>query len=272
VITSVRSEDVGLRQRRKAEYLRTLAVPTDGMWEGAVIAQAALWELHDLGQYAGYYCIDSNNCLLRFHLLEKYRRQAQAIFQWVISTHTIREAVSSTAEPFYLSLCLDMQTGISLHSYLFRDNTSMKVSPGPSGGVFRRVEGSESDDVIRFYRKNTEGPGEWIDGFLHTLIRDEALFGLYDGGTLVATGECIPSHYQAPYADLGMVVERSQRRRGWGSSMLLHLKEHCYAADWKPICACAAENVASKKAIEKAGFITEHRMVNLTLSNQQDSE
>jgi GNAT superfamily N-acetyltransferase len=242
------------------------------MWEGAIIAQAAFWELRIQGQYVGYYCIDSHNCLLRFHLLHEYRGRAQTIFQWVISTHTIRQAVSSTAEPFYFSLCLDMQTGISLHSYLFRDTTSMKVSPGPSGGVFKKVEQSELDDVIRFYRKNTEGSGEWIDGFLHTLIRDEALFGLYDGGMLMATGECIPSRHQAPYADLGMVVERSQRRRGWGSSMLLHLKEHCYAADLKPICSCAADNVASKKALEKAGFIAEHRMVNMTLSSRQDGE
>jgi len=83
---------------------------------------------------------------------------------------------------------------------------------------------------------------------------------------LVATGECIPSQTQPPYADVGMVVARAYRGRGLGSSMLMRLKQYCYAAGWQPICSCAADNHASKKAIEKAGFISEHSMVTMMFS------
>ena len=119
---------------------------------------------------------------------------------------------------------------------------------------------------MRFYRANTEGSGEWIEAFLHERLDREELFALYDQQTLVATGECIPSQKQTPYADLGMVVAQSYRGRGLGSAMLTHLKQHCYEAGWKPICSCAADNHASKKAIEKAGFISEHRMVKVLFS------
>ena len=121
------------------------------------------------------------------------------------------------------------------------------------------------DDIARFYRANTEGSGEWIEAFLNARLNREELFVWYDQQALVATGECIPSQKQPPYADLGMVVAQSYRGRGLGSSMLIQLKNHCYEAGWKPICSCATDNHASKKAIENAGFISEQRMVKVLL-------
>lgn len=273
MLTSLRCESSDTVSRRTTDYLRTLPAPTDGMWESAVIPQAALWELQDQGQYAGYYCIDSNDCLLRFHLLEDYRGQAQMIFRWVISKHEISQAITSTVEFFYLSLCLDMQTDVSIHSYLFRDSMSSKLSSRAGDTVaFKRVERSETHDFVNFYRTGTEGTGEWIESFLHTRFLREELFGLYDGQILLAAGECIPSQEQTPYADLGMVVEPSYRRRGLGTEMLLQLKEHCYATGREPICSCAAGNLASKKAIEKAGFISDHRMLTVSLSGNHQRD
>ena len=69
----------------------------------------------------------------------------------------------------------------------------------------------------------------------------------------------------SPYADLGMVVARSYLGRGLGSFMLTQLKKHCYEAGWRPICSCEVSNGASKKAIEKAGFISEQRIVKIEL-------
>jgi len=94
------------------------------------------------------------------------------------------------------------------------------------------------------------------------------LCGLYDRQGVLATGECIPHRAQPPYADLGMVVARAFRGRGLGNAMLARLKEHCYDAGWQPICSCAAANSASKKAIEKAGFISEHRMLEIVLQEE----
>jgi len=216
-------------------------------------------------QHAGYFCIGSNNYLLRFHLVENYQTRAQEIFRWIISTYDIQQAITSTIEPLYFSLCLDVQKRLALHSYLSRDHKHIELSSGLSKSIFRKAEKRDLDDIARFYRANTEGSGEWIEAFLNARLNREELFVWYDQQTLVATGECIPSRKQPPYADLGMVVAQSYRGRGLGSSMLIQLKNHCYEAGWKPICSCAADNHASKKAIEKAGFISEQRMVKVLL-------
>jgi len=103
---------------------------------------------------------------------------------------------------------------------------------------------------------------------LRERLAGDELFGLYAGPRLVATGECIPSRSQPPYADLGMVVAQASRGRGLGRAVLIHLKERCYAAGWAQICSCAADNPASQGAIEHAGSISEQRLVTITFAEE----
>lgn len=264
MITCIQLEHSDAIQQLRDDYLRTLIAPMDGMWESTVIAHATFWEIQDREQRAGYFCLGSSQDLLRFHLWENYLDRAQEIFHWLLSTHSIQHAMTSTIEPLYFSLCLDVQRNITLHSYLFRDNQPRDLSSGLSKSLFRKAEKRELDELVRFYQANTEGSGEWIEPFLNAHLNREEVFVLYDQHTLVAVGECIPSQKQPPYADLGMVVARSYRGRGVGSFLLTQLKNHCYEAGWKPICSCEASNRASKKAIEKAGFISEQRIVKIT--------
>jgi hypothetical protein len=196
-------------QLLRDDYLRTLVAPMDGMWESTIISQATFWILQDQERYAGYFCIGSDNDLLRFHLLENYQEDSQDIFAWVISTYHIQYAITSTIESLYFSLCLDIQKSIILHSYLFRDHKRVELSPKLSKSIFRKAEKSELDELVHFYQTHTEGSGEWIEAFLDVRLKREELFVWYDEQTLVATGECIPSLKQPPYADLGMVVAQA---------------------------------------------------------------
>lgn len=259
-------------QQMQAAYRRALIAPMDGMWESAVIAPATFWEIQDGGRHAGYFCVGANNNLLRFHLVEAYLDRAQEVFRWIVSAFGFEYAMTSTIEPLYFTLCLDLQTSVVVHSYLFRDNQHIELSAGFGKCVFRKARERELDELTRFYQANTEGSGAWIEPFLREHLRRGEVFGFYDQQTVVATGECIPSQHQPPYADLGMVVAHASRGRGLGSSMLIRLKQHCYEAGWKPICSCARDNRASKKAIEKAGFISEHRIVKMSFSGNESAQ
>ncbi|GCE07146.1 GNAT family N-acetyltransferase [Dictyobacter aurantiacus] len=250
-------------RKLRDEYLRTLVAPADGMWEKAVIAQAAFWEIHDGKQVLGAFCLDAEGTLLRVQLLEPYLERGEEILIWLVSRQGIQRAIASTIEPLYFSLCLDLHINITPHSYLFRDQQRIEPPADHDPHHFRKATSDELDALVLFYKENTSGPGAWIEGFLQERLRSEELFLLFDHQTLVATGECIPSQEQPPYADLGMVVAQAYRGRGLGSSMLLRLKQHCYASGWRPICSCEATNAASKRAIEKAGFVSEHRIVNI---------
>jgi len=269
MMTYTQLERSDVMQQLRDDYLRTLVAPMDGMWEGTVISQATFWGIQDRERHAGYFCLNSDNYLLRFHLVDDYQARAQEIFCLIVSAYDIERAITSTIEPLYFPLCLDVGKSIALHSYLFRDNTRVELSSGLSNSIFTKADTGEWGDIVRFYRAHTEGSGEWIEAFLRERLARDELFCLYDRQVLVATGECIPSQTQPPYADLGMVVAGSHRGRGLGSSMLIHLKKHCYQVGWTPICSCAADNRASKRAIEKAGFISEQSMVTITFARDE---
>ncbi len=266
MLTSVELTDAASVEQLRAAYLRTLVAPMDGMWEGAFIARSAFWLVRDGGVPLGHYCIGADSTLLRFHLENAHRAKAAEVFRWVVSTHDVRQAVASTLEPPYFSLCLDVQTSLSIHSYLFRDNTRGELSFGLDTGVLRKASIEDLEGLVRFYHANIDGAGEGVEPFLRERLALEELFVLYDGPILAATGECIRSRSQPPYADLGMVVARSHRGRGLAGYMLTQLKQYCARESWTPICSCAADNIASRKAIIKAGFVAEHRMVTITFS------
>lgn len=263
MITCLQLEHADAIERLRDDYQRTLIAPMDGMWERTVIAGATFWELQDREQHVGHFYLGADHELLRFHVVEPYRAQAQEIFRWVVSMYGIQQAMTSTIEPLYCSLCQALQRSSTLQNYLFRDHQRIEGSSDPGTSSFRKADKTELADLVRFYRANTEGSGGWIEGFLDERLKREELFVLSDGQSVVATGECIPSQSQPPYADLGMVVAQAYRGRGLGSFMLIQMKHHAYAAGWKPICSCAASNRASKKAIERAGFISEHCMVQI---------
>jgi GNAT superfamily N-acetyltransferase len=272
MLTCFQLEQSTTIQQLSDDYLPTLTAPMDGMWASAIIPEASFWEIQANGQQAGYFCLDTERCLLRFHLWENYLDRARDIFHWLLSTHSIQQALASTIEPLYFSLCLDFQKHMTPHTYLFQDHhPDVSVPNLTIESTFRKATSSDLPEVVNFYQANIEGAGEWIPDFLHRRIEQEELFLLYDQQTLAATGECIPSQKQIPYADLGMVVARTYRSKGLGSFMLTQLKKYCYETGLKPICSCEVTNLASRKAIEKAGFVSLQRIMQIEFSTENFS-
>ena len=58
---------------------------------------------------AGYYAGNDQGELLHFYVTPAFEREARALFDHVISQDSLTQAVVSTIDPSYLSLCLDVQ-------------------------------------------------------------------------------------------------------------------------------------------------------------------
>ena len=63
--------------------------------------------------------------------------------------------------------------------------------------------------------------------------------------------------------DVGMVVAVVERGSGLGDMTAAHLAERCVATGDRPIAGCAVGNVASRRALERAGFRSDHTLVEL---------
>jgi ribosomal protein S18 acetylase RimI-like enzyme len=73
-------------------------------------------------------------------------------------------------------------------------------------------------------------------------------------GEIAATGGIL-YHYNRPYGDIYMGVAEAFRRRGFGSYLVQELKRICYEGGSIPCARCNPSNIASRKTLQKAGFV-----------------
>lgn len=253
-------------------YLRDLVFPMDIYWKSAVIGRAPHWKIEVDGQQAGYFAAGADKRLLQFHVADRFLPLASELFAFVVSGDRIETASAGTYEPAYLSHCLDHQKRVKVRSYLFRDHR--RVEPALDSypaAQFRLATAADAQSLATFYSQNNEyedteailsGFGSRLN-YAQRLIDQEQVFILIQEDELLGIGECRISASQPPYADLGMITDRNHRRQGIGATILARLKQECYRRSAKPICSCAAENLPSRKTIEKAGFITQHRLLDI---------
>ena len=102
-----------------------------------------------------------------------------------------------------------------------------------------------------------DGPLEYakmvIDaGILHVLEKN---------GEILGTGEFRERQAWVPFADVGKIVNKKYRRQGVGTFLLALLKQKAVRQGLIPICSCEAGNLGSRKAVENAGFVANHRVV-----------
>ena len=115
---------------------------------------------------------------------------------------------------------------------LFQDK--LTTSHSPPGATFRRATSADVSDV-------PEEQLKW--------------YGVVElEGQVAATGGIL-FHYNRPYGDIYMEVAEPFRRRGLGSFLVQELKRICYENGNVPAARCNPGNVASRQALQKAGFV-----------------
>ena len=62
-------------------------------------------------------------------------------------------------------------------------------------------------------------------------------------------------HYNRPYGDIYMEIAEPFRRRGYGSYLVQELKRICRELGSVPCARCNPGNVASRRTLQKAGFV-----------------
>ena len=263
-IAKVKSPDELAELKRDA--LSSTTSPLDGMWE-AFVSESQHWQVRIDERGAGYFCINREGQLLQFHLGAIFANRATEVFSRVLAEQKISTAIVSTAEPAYLSLCLDAHQRVRVHSLLYRDRQQAEPAPprGLGGASFDQVAVDELPAIEAMHRASLDAdPGTWLTGYLNGLAVRSELFALRLGGELLGTGECRVSQTQPPYADLGVIVSRPHRGKGLGSHILWRLKAYCYRHHLEPICSTAVENTPAQKVITKAGFVSRHRILEIT--------
>lgn len=187
-------------------------------------------ELHDLPVgYGGVWNTIEPGTLMEFFVLPPFRARASEFFQALVVAGGATRMEAQSNMPLMDAMLRAHTAAPIADRTLFSDGGD----PGlvRSDVVFRRAATTE--------REFAGDPNQWV---------------LVGEAGIVARGGYL-CHYNPPYADVFMSVEEAFRGRGYGAFLVQEIKRACRADGRLPAARCQVENVASRRTLERAGFV-----------------
>src|SRR5436190_380116 len=123
---------------------------------------------------------------------------------------------------------------VASESILFHDKLTTFLSP--PGAIVRRAS---PEDAAQLLSHELDSEADWV----------------VEVESKVAAAGGVLFHYNRPYGDIYMKVAEPFRRRGLGSYLVPELKRVCYEQGSVPAARCNPANIASRKTLQKAGFV-----------------
>lgn len=243
-------------------YAQAAIAPLDGMWQ-AFAGFADHYAIAHNNALIGYGAVNSDQKLLQFYVAEHV--EPTVVFSQFLAETAIRGAVVSTAEPMLLTHALDHCKTTQVNALMYHVPKGRTPENGafPDDMTFLPIPLDALAQAVDFAVATLGADRTWLTGYFTDLIAGEKLFGLWQEGQIIATGECRPSINYPSFADVGMIVSTNHRRRGLATQMLLKLIEITTEKGLSPICSTERDNIAAQRAITKAGFASYHRILDL---------
>jgi GNAT superfamily N-acetyltransferase len=248
----------------KKQFLVHTTAPLDGMWLCGFLPMANHFGFYYDEVLCGYCCINDDGFLLQFYILPEFKQTQSDVFSRVVLggfdiVGKLPGAFVSTAEPEYLSLCLDHFRQFKVNALMY--HTENDLAQGKDLSMLP-AEPDQLMTFVEFAKSNIGAPEQWVTGYYDNLISRTELFGYWQDDCLIAVGECrVFDEVQLGYADLGMIVAGSERGKGIATQVLNFLINHAQQKGLKPICSTEKTNIAAQKAITNAGLYSSNRII-----------
>ena len=167
-----------------------------------------------------------------FFLVPQWRSRSFDLFEALLAASGAVGIEVQSNDPLITVMLQTYAENIESEAILYHDK--LTTSHSPAGVVFRRAA---DEDVARFL------PHQEGADFLAEV-----------DGQIAGTGGVL-FHYNRPYGDIYMEVAEPFRRRGIGSYLVQELKRVCYEGGNVPAARCNQKNIASRKTLQKGGFV-----------------
>ena len=202
-------------------FYQSITIPFDGMWD-EIIGYTQHWQISSQDQPIGFFALNTNNVLLNFFIKQEYLPLADDIFQQVLTKQIIKQAMVSTNNPVFMSICLDVAKSVHPHSYLFEDAQRVTLEPPKLAGISKPVLNTAQQEdfevAVEFCVQTIAPPREWLEGYYQRLIDRQELFLWQDAANNQILGVCEArkSDTQPGVGDVGMIVSKNYRKQGVG--------------------------------------------------------
>lgn len=169
-----------------------------------------------------------------FFVLPPNRPRLFDLFMGLVTASAATMIETQSNDPLLTIMLHTFSQNVTSESILFHDKVTTSLAP--SDAIFRRVSPEDAAQIVE------------------QQLHSEATWLVTVGDTIAATGDIL-FHYNRPYGDIYMKVATPFRRRGLGSYLVQELKRVCYEGESVPAARCNPKNIASRKTLQKAGFV-----------------
>ncbi len=241
----------------KQVYNQNSPYPIDSFWDAVIIGQTPFYEIEIQGRVVGHCGVSDTGQLVRLQLDDEGWGHAPQIIKTLIDEYRVEEALVATFESSLLAACIDAQKKISTHCFLWNDQQRVEPPAPPFDDLsFRHATMNDLDTITDHF----ETP---FEGYYEGVIDRQQLFVFYSGSALLGAGECRRNQGQIQFGEVGIMVVPEHRRKGIATYVLAQLKQVCYQTGITPIALCDVENIASQRALKKAGFVSRQRILSI---------
>ncbi|MCK8084346.1 GNAT family N-acetyltransferase [Vibrio sp. 1CM8B] len=250
----------------KTAYFAESTAPLDGMWHFGFVPMSDHYGFYEGGKLVGYCVLNGEGYLLQFYLAPTANTNIADLFTLIVENNSsvvgeVKGAFVSTAEPQYLSLCLDNTESFKVNALMFRQRPTAVENSIENIEMTLATE-EQLDQLVEFASSAIGAPKEWLTGYYSNLIARQELWGYWENNNVLATGECRKfDEHQTQFADLGMIVAEQERGKGLATRVLNFLKQLAKSQGLEAICSTESSNIGAQKAITRAGLPSKHRIL-----------
>jgi GNAT superfamily N-acetyltransferase len=172
--------------------------------------------------------------IFEFYVLPEHRSRVFELFDAFLATSGAIAIEMQTNDVLLTVMLHTFAKDIMSEKILFHDKITTALSA--TGAVFRRAAPADAAQMAKYELDPHAG---WV-------VEVE--------GDITAAGGIL-FHYNPPYGDIFMKVAEPFRRRGLGAFLVQELKRISYEEGKVPAARCNTENLASRKTLQRAGFV-----------------
>lgn len=179
--------------------------------------------------------------IFEFYLLPDWRCHAFELFEAFLDASKSQYFEVQTSDTLLHVMMFVYASEFQTESIVFFDHQTTEWLS--QGSVVACVT---PRDIIQSAIEQRAGGAEWI---------------LSLGGKTVGKGGVL-FHYNRPFGDIYMEIDESYRKCGLGSYLVQEIKKATYELGAVPCARCNPSNLASRRTLQKAGFVPYAHIVN----------
>ncbi len=258
----IKTEDILSISKFRDELYQRFNGPLDAMWESLYIASSDTYSIENEHEKIGYCSIDSDKNLLQIFLIEGFNHLMDSTIKSLIAKKLVIGARLSSIEPVSFNASLFNSTSIRANTFCFKYS-----NPAWEDELALDLILVTKKDIppIKAYFKNQIGFDDTF-GYTENLVDRDEIYKVEESGMIIATSELRLSDSQPDFADLGVIVNKNYQGRGIASQVLRQQAQKAKKLNRQPICSTTCDNVASQKAINRAGFYCSHIIFDISFN------